>query len=188
VPAATAFAYAAVTSRTPADARAAFEKWMQWEPDHHGWMAYIKFELRGSEVRRARSVYERYVACHPSVKAWVRFAKFEAEHGDLGRSRRVYERALQVRPHPRQHSPADHQQDRNALLPLSCLVCAQQQLCGRPSRTAALLWMSPPQQTQRRALSPAHVYGRSGLSCAPLRAGARGRGRHGGPLHPLCGV
>ena len=19
-----------------------FERWMQWEPDHHGWMAYIK--------------------------------------------------------------------------------------------------------------------------------------------------
>jgi crooked neck len=69
---------------------------MAWEPDHHGWMAYIKFELRGGELRRVRAVYERYVACHPSTKAWVRFAKFEAEHGDLARSRNVYERALQV--------------------------------------------------------------------------------------------
>lgn len=73
---------------------------MQWEPDHHGWMAFIKFELRGSEVVRARAVYERYVVCLPGTKSWVRFAKFEAEHGDLGRSRRVYERALQVRPPP----------------------------------------------------------------------------------------
>lgn len=80
-----------------ADARQIFEKWMQWEPDHHGWMAYIKFELRGGEVARARNIYERYVACIPSTKGWVRFAKFEAENGDLGRSRLVYERALQVR-------------------------------------------------------------------------------------------
>lgn len=70
---------------------------MEWEPDHHGWMAYIKFELRGGEVGRARNIYERYVACIPSTKGWVRFAKFEAENGDLGRSRLVYERALQVR-------------------------------------------------------------------------------------------
>jgi hypothetical protein len=70
---------------------------MQWEPDHHGWMAYIKFELRGGEVARARNIYERYVACIPSTKGWVRYAKFEAENGDLGRSRKVYERALQVR-------------------------------------------------------------------------------------------
>lgn len=71
---------------------------MQWEPDHHGWMAYIKFEIRGGEVPRARDVFERYVACLPGTKAWVRFAKFEAENGDLGRSRQVYERAMQVRP------------------------------------------------------------------------------------------
>lgn len=25
-----------------AGARQIFERWMQWEPDHHGWMAYIK--------------------------------------------------------------------------------------------------------------------------------------------------
>lgn len=71
---------------------------MQWEPDHHGWMAYIKFEVRGGDVPRARDVFERYVACLPGTKAWVRFAKFEAENGDLGRSRQVYERAMQVRP------------------------------------------------------------------------------------------
>lgn len=69
---------------------------MKWEPDHHGWMAYIKFEVRGSEVARAREIFERYVACLPGTKAWVRFAKFEAENGHLGRSRQVYERALQV--------------------------------------------------------------------------------------------
>jgi crooked neck len=79
-----------------ADARQIFEKWMQWEPDHHGWMAYIKFELRGGEAPRARAIYERYVVCLPTAKAWVRFAKFEAENGNLGRARHVYERALQV--------------------------------------------------------------------------------------------
>ena len=25
-----------------AGARQIFERWMAWEPDHHGWMAYIK--------------------------------------------------------------------------------------------------------------------------------------------------
>lgn len=25
-----------------AGARQIFERWMQWEPDHHGWMAYVK--------------------------------------------------------------------------------------------------------------------------------------------------
>ena len=25
-----------------AGARQIFERWMQWEPDHHGWMAYIR--------------------------------------------------------------------------------------------------------------------------------------------------
>lgn len=70
---------------------------MQWEPDHHGWMAYIKFELRGGEASRARAIYERYVVCLPTAKAWVRYAKFEAENGSPGRARQVYERALQVR-------------------------------------------------------------------------------------------
>ena len=82
--------------RCIADARQVFERWMRWEPDHHGWMAYIKFELRGGDTARARGVYERYVVCLPTAKAWVRYAKFEAEHGDLARSRNVYERALQV--------------------------------------------------------------------------------------------
>lgn len=26
-------------------ARQIFERWMQWEPDHHGWAAYIKVSL-----------------------------------------------------------------------------------------------------------------------------------------------
>jgi len=29
-----------------AGARQVFERWMAWEPDHHGWSAYIKFEMR----------------------------------------------------------------------------------------------------------------------------------------------
>ena len=32
-----------------AGARQVFERWMNWEPDHHGWAAYIKFELRYNE-------------------------------------------------------------------------------------------------------------------------------------------
>ena len=26
-------------------ARQIFERWMQWEPDHHGWAAYIKVKV-----------------------------------------------------------------------------------------------------------------------------------------------
>ena len=42
-----------------AGARQIFERWMTWEPDHHGWAAYIKFELRYNEIQRARSIYDR---------------------------------------------------------------------------------------------------------------------------------
>lgn len=41
-------------------ARQIFERWMTWEPDHHGWAAYIKFELRYNEIDRARSIYDRF--------------------------------------------------------------------------------------------------------------------------------
>ncbi|DBA78970.1 hypothetical protein WJX77_006390 [Trebouxia sp. C0004] len=75
-------------------ARQIFERWMQWEPDHHGWAAYIKMELRYSEVERARNIYERYVQCLPSVKAWVRYAKFEMKNGQIGLARTCYERAV----------------------------------------------------------------------------------------------
>ena len=33
-----------------AGARQIFERWMAWEPDHHGWMAYIK--ARGGRAGR----------------------------------------------------------------------------------------------------------------------------------------
>ena len=80
------------------EARQIYERWMEWEPDHHGWMAYIKFELRGNEVQRARDIFERYVTCIPTIKSWVRYAKSEAQIGELGLAREVYERAVQVPP------------------------------------------------------------------------------------------
>ena len=76
-------------------ARQIFERWMQWEPDHHGWTAYIKMELRYQETERVRSIYERYVRCLPSVRAWVRYAKFELQSGDPAAARRCYERAIE---------------------------------------------------------------------------------------------
>ena len=77
-----------------AGARQVFERWMKWEPDHQGWRAYIKMELRYDEVDRARGVYERYVRCHPTVKAWVNYAKFEGKLGERERARQVYETAV----------------------------------------------------------------------------------------------
>ena len=80
----------------PAGARAVFERWMRFEPDHAGWAAYIKFEARHDEPDRARAIYERYVDVLPGVKSWVRYAKFEmsAGGGDVARAREVYERAM----------------------------------------------------------------------------------------------
>ena len=37
-----------------AGARQVYQRWMQWEPDHHGWAAYIKMEMRYGEVERAQ--------------------------------------------------------------------------------------------------------------------------------------
>eukprot|EP00891_Asterochloris_glomerata_P001402 jgi/Astpho2/1402/fgenesh1_pm.00025_%23_10_t len=76
-------------------ARQIFERWMQWEPDHHGWAAYVKMELRYNEVDKARNIYERYVKCLPTVKAWARYAKFEMQNGQVGLARRCYERAIE---------------------------------------------------------------------------------------------
>jgi len=77
------------------NARALFERWMAWEPDHQGWTAFIKMELRYGEMERARALYERYCQCHPGSKAWLRFAKFEAAVArDAPRCRAVYERAV----------------------------------------------------------------------------------------------
>lgn len=78
-----------------AGARQVFERWMNWEPDHHGWAAYIKFELRYNELDRARAIYERYVLCHPTVKSWIRYAKFEMKNGEVAKARRCYERAVE---------------------------------------------------------------------------------------------
>ena len=77
-----------------AGARQVFERWMKWEPDHQGWRAYIRMELRYNEVDRARQIYERYVRCHPTVKAWVNYAKFEGKLGETSNARSVYETAV----------------------------------------------------------------------------------------------
>ncbi len=76
--------------------RQVFERWMAFEPDHQGWMAYIKFELRYNEVQRARDIFERYMEVLPSVKGWVRYAKFEMKNGDVAKARQCYERAVEA--------------------------------------------------------------------------------------------
>lgn len=76
-------------------ARQIFERWMNFEPDHHGWMAFIKMELRYNEVERSRGIFERYVQCLPTVKAWVRYAKFEMQNGAVDRARTCYERSVE---------------------------------------------------------------------------------------------
>ena len=78
-----------------AGAHQVFEQWINWEPDHHGWAAYIKFELRYNELDRARAIYERYVQCHPTVKSWIRYAKFEMKNGEVAKAQRCYEREVE---------------------------------------------------------------------------------------------
>jgi len=75
--------------------RQVFDRWVQWEPDHNAWMAYVRMELRYSEVERARAVFEKYLTVHPVVKTWVRYAKFEWSAGNRPGARRVYERAVE---------------------------------------------------------------------------------------------
>merc|ERR1719187_2549503 len=78
-----------------AGCRAAFERWIEWEPDEQPWLTYIKFELRYKEIDRARKIYERFVYVHPDVKNWSRFARFEESHGFINSSRLIYERAVE---------------------------------------------------------------------------------------------
>ena len=82
-----------------AGARLVFERWMEWEPDEHGWLAWAKFEQRAGAVDHARGAYERYLAVHPSQTAFIRVAKWEDRCGQAALARRVYERAFdELRP------------------------------------------------------------------------------------------
>lgn len=38
-------------------ARQIFERWMKWEPDHHGWAAYIKVGLPSFMNRSTQSIW-----------------------------------------------------------------------------------------------------------------------------------
>lgn len=57
---------------------------MAWEPDEKAWSAYIKMEVRYSELDRASKIYERMINCHPEPKNFVKWAKFEEERGNVG--------------------------------------------------------------------------------------------------------
>ncbi|PNX63773.1 crooked neck 1-like protein, partial [Trifolium pratense] len=63
--------------------RGVFERWMECMPIQHGWLCYIKFELRHNEIERARAIFERFVVCHPTVDAWIRYANFEVKNGEV---------------------------------------------------------------------------------------------------------
>ena len=52
-------------------ARQIFERWMKWEPDHHGWTAYIKARRSAPAAATCLSPYEAcvYVASDVSSPA-----------------------------------------------------------------------------------------------------------------------
>lgn len=77
-----------------AGAREIYKRWMDRVPDQHGWICYVKFELRCNEIERARAVYERFVESHPRASVWIRFAKFEMKYGGVVRARSCYEKAV----------------------------------------------------------------------------------------------
>ncbi len=81
-------------------ARQIFERWMEWEPEKHGWAAFIKFELRCGETDRARTLYQRFAHAHPAVSTWLKWAAFEEKYSPADKraaaTRQVYEQAIQL--------------------------------------------------------------------------------------------
>ncbi|KAK9087459.1 hypothetical protein Syun_029853 [Stephania yunnanensis] len=77
------------------NSRQIFERWMNWEPDKHGWMSYVKFELRYHAIGRARVIYVRFVVCRPMVQVWIKFAKFEMKNGEVARAKECCEKAVE---------------------------------------------------------------------------------------------
>lgn len=59
-----------------------------------GWAAYIKFEMRQGEIKRARAIYERYIALLPTCRSYLKYARWEEHQGSREKAREVYERAL----------------------------------------------------------------------------------------------
>jgi crooked neck len=78
-----------------AGVREVFERWMEWMPDQHAWLSYIKYELKYNEIKRLKRIFKLFVLCHPNVGAWLRYAKFEMKNGEVPRARSVYERAVE---------------------------------------------------------------------------------------------
>ena len=81
-----------------ANARAVFERWMEWEPEPQAWRSYVNFEQRAGEPVKARAVFERFILCHPTVEAYLQYAKWEAKAGQRALARRVFERAAEEIP------------------------------------------------------------------------------------------
>lgn len=78
-----------------ANARAIFNRWMEWEPGKEAWQAFINFEQRTGDNDKARAAWERFLACHPSQHAYLKLARWEFKNGQKALARRVYERALE---------------------------------------------------------------------------------------------
>ncbi|PVV01843.1 hypothetical protein BB560_003726 [Smittium megazygosporum] len=71
-------------------ARQIFERWMKWEPDETAWNAFIKFERRYQEYKRAENIMERFVFVHPEPKNWIKWAELAESNGNIDRLGKHY--------------------------------------------------------------------------------------------------
>lgn len=105
-----------------AGARQIFERWMQWEPDHHGWMAYIKVGRMGlsrckggkhevaAGVRVAAGGEHRAAFPTPPCPSTANCCiaslplihcahpQMELRYGEVERARQIYERYVKCLP------------------------------------------------------------------------------------------
>ena len=123
-------------------ARQIYERWMSFEPDHHGWMSYIKVGPQ---------------PCHPS-RSWIAFlVTGSMQHSDIMSSLQLQAR-LQMATRHRNRAQSSSQQDRRSPMAhvaglgsvLSRVLsrrrwrCATKRWTGRATSLSATCAASPP--------------------------------------------
>ncbi|KAL7716431.1 Crooked neck protein [Entamoeba marina] len=67
------------------------KKWMEFKPGEYPWLAYIKFEIRVSEINNARKLFPRYINDIQSEKAFLEWITFERRFGLVDDVRKVFQ-------------------------------------------------------------------------------------------------
>ncbi len=61
-------------------ARAIFERWMNWRPEERGWLCYLKFEERMGEKQKHREIMYRFLQEFPRQATYIKVAKYEMKN------------------------------------------------------------------------------------------------------------